>query len=91
VNRTEEEVSRLVSGEDPSRAVSAVRRGRQADDEKARSRISECGNGPAPVRLSAKAARRVAGGLFAPRDETWAPAAGDDAVREAPELAPEIG
>lgn len=91
VNGAKEEVPRFVSGEDPSRAITAVRCGSQTDDEKTRSRIPERGQGPTPVRLAAKAARGVPGGFFAPRDQARASAAGDDAVRETPELAAGIG
>jgi len=78
----EEEVSRLVSREDPARAVTAVRRRGQADEEERRARVAECGQRPAPVGLGAKAAGSAPRRLLAPRDQPRTPAACDDLAFE---------
>src|SRR5688572_18986846 len=45
-----------VAGEDAAGAIGAMRRRREADDEQARARIAEAGDGAAPVRFVTKGA-----------------------------------
>ena len=53
-HRREQEVARTVSGEHPARAIAAVRRGREPDDQHAGARVAETRHRPGPVGLVAK-------------------------------------
>ena len=68
-------VAAAIAGEYSSRAVAAVRRGREADDENARCRVAESRQRLGPVFLPPITQRRFLGDLFAPADETRALAA----------------
>ena len=78
VEGAEEEVARLVSGEDSPGAVASVRRRSQAHQKNPRARISEGGERSRPIFLPDKTAGRMFRRLFAPRHEARATAAGDD-------------
>jgi hypothetical protein len=82
VQRAKEEVARLVSREDPTRPVAAVRGGREPHDEQPPARIAEPRHRPRPVGLAGESAGRIAGHFLTPRDEARAAAAGDDLALE---------
>lgn len=78
VERAEEKVPRLVTGENAAGPVAPVRRRREADDQEMGARVSEGGQRTAPVGLAPEAPRRSAGRFLSPRDETGTTAAGND-------------
>ncbi len=78
VQGAEEEIARLVSREHASGAVASVRRGGEADEEDPGAGIAEGRERPRPVPLPPEAERRMPRGLFPPRDQARAAAAGDD-------------
>ncbi len=86
VERPEEEIAGLVSGEDPAGAVSAVRGRREADDEEPSAGVSERRQRAAPVALATKAARCALDRLLSPGDQSRATPAGNDLPLEPPEL-----
>ena len=69
MERREEPGSALIAGEHTPRAIAAVRGGCEADEEEARSRITESGQRARPVRLVAVASRRIRARRLAVRDE----------------------
>jgi hypothetical protein len=78
VERRKEEVSGGVAREDASRAVPAVRRRRQANDQDASAGIAERRDGARPVRLAGEPPGRAPRGFLAPGDQTGALRAADD-------------
>src|SRR5262249_37109181 len=54
VQRLVEPAPALIAGEDPAGPIPPVRRGRETDDEEARTRIAEPRNGLAPIDLIAE-------------------------------------
>jgi hypothetical protein len=73
-----EEITRFVTGEDPPRAVPAVRGRREPDEQDSRLRVSKGRQGTAPIPLAAEASRRMAGGVLAPGDQPRAAATRND-------------
>jgi len=72
VQRSEEPVSRAITGKHSSGPVRPVRSGSEADDQDARVRVSEGWNGSSPVRLFAEGRPLLDGDLLAPCDEAGA-------------------
>ena len=96
VERPEQEAARLVSRKEPAGAISSVRCRSQADQKNSGVRIAERRERTGPVRLSSKAAGRVARGLLPPRDQARTTLAGDDLTRDpgervAPSRAQSVG
>ena len=77
MERGEQEIPRRVAREDTARAVAAVCRGRESDQQDARLGITESRHGPTPVRLIAEPRDLLARHLLAPGDEAWTAAAHD--------------
>ena len=73
-----QEVARAVAGEGASRAIAAVSRGSQADDEELRMRIAKSGNGLAPVVAFEESAAFGASDGLAITHQTRALPAGND-------------
>src|SRR5579884_717316 len=67
--RSEQPVAGAVAREDPSRAVAAVRGGREPEDQDPSARVAEAGHGPTPVLLAGERASLDASDLLAPGDE----------------------
>ncbi len=78
VQRPVEPVARAIAGEHPPRAVRAVRRGCQAEQQDPRAAIAEPGDRLAPVDLVAEGAPALASDLAAVIDQPWAAPTGDD-------------
>ncbi len=78
MKRGPQEITRPVAGEDPPRAVAAVRRRGEPDDEDPRLGIAEAGQRTTPVRLVREARDLLASDSFAPLNEARTAAAGDD-------------
>ena len=82
VERGEKKIPAPVAGEHPSRAVRAVRRRRETEDETVGLRITEVRHGAAPVRLFPERRPLFPRDPFSPFDETGATAAIDEFVVE---------
>src|SRR6266850_2300831 len=81
VERLEEPVAAAIAGEHAARAVAAVGRGREPDQQQPRARVTEARKRTRPVALAPIAERRRGGGSLAMRDESpAAPAAHDPRV-----------
>src|SRR5262249_39836544 len=78
-----EPVAALVARENATRPVAAVRRRRQADDQHARSRITEARNRPPPVAPAAETRDALSRHPLAMGDEPRAATAADEACLEA--------
>src|SRR5262249_58352966 len=78
-----EPVAALVAREDTTRPVAAVRRRCQADDQHARSRITEARNRPPPVAPAAETRDALSRHPLAMRDEPRAATAADEAGPQA--------
>jgi len=87
VERIEEPVAAAVAGEHPARPVTAVRGGRQADQQQARTRIAEARQRARPVLLAGVARRRLHGDGFTMGDQPGTATAADDAGVEMVERA----
>ncbi len=88
VERGEEEVSGAVAGEEAARAVRPVRGGSEAEYDDRRVRVSEAGDGAAPVSLVLMGGLLLAGDLLAPLDEPRTAAAGRNLALQRGELLP---
>jgi len=77
-----QEVAARVTGEDTAGPITAVRGGRQPEDEDSSVRIAEAGQRARPVRLAGETARRLAPGALAPLDQPRTPDANDDLALE---------
>src|SRR5207244_12227881 len=92
VERGVEPVATLVAGEDAAGAIAAVRGWRQPDDQETGARITEAGNGPAPVRPVAEAGHLLARHPLAMLDQPGAEPAASEPLLEAGErLTPRTG
>src|SRR5215211_2801714 len=86
VERGEEEVTRAVAGEDATGPVAAVGGGGETEDDDFCFRVSEAGDGAAPVVLVRVGGSLLAGHLLAPLDEPRATPAGDNFALERSEF-----
>src|SRR5574341_809536 len=80
-----------VAGEDPARAVAAVRRRREADEQEPGARIAEAGQRARPVALGRVPARRGGRDRLAAADQPRTLAAANDPRVEARECALQSG
>ena len=80
MHRREQEVAAAIAGEDPSGAVTTVRRRSETDDRDGCSGIPETRDRSAPVRLVGEPRDLVTRDLLPPRDQPWARPAYDDLV-----------
>src|SRR5205814_1645845 len=87
VERREEEIAAAVAREHAARPVAAVRGGREAQQDEARGRISEPGDGTGPVRPGREPPHFDARHFLAPRHETGASAALDHTRLQFPQRA----
>src|SRR5690242_3540363 len=82
MERGVEEVTRAIAGEDASRAIRAVRAGREAEDHELRFRIAEAAHRPTPIRVREVRASLLHRDGFAMRDQTRTRATRDELVIE---------
>ena len=85
MERAEQPRPALITREDPSGTVAAMRRGSQADQEQPRATVAESGQRPRPVRLAAIPAWRLRRRGFTMEDEPWTAATAYDRRAELPE------